>query len=200
MADDRVALSVIVPTTGRRSLKATLDSIVEQLEPGDELLVRCSRDADYGSAARQSLTERACGTHLVFIDDDDQFARGAFDVIRRFARENPDRIGMFRMRYLDGRLLWTEPVFRRRNVSTQMFCVPNIPDKLGKWPVDRPRTKGMDWAFISETVELQGEPIFREEVISHNRSDRRPLVRLLKRVARPFEAVKRRILGSRRDW
>jgi glycosyltransferase involved in cell wall biosynthesis len=175
-----VTFSVIVPTRGRRSLAATLDSVAEQLQPGDELLVRCSNDEDFGHSARQSLVERAAGTHLVFIDDDDQFARGALATMRAFAGEQPDRIAIFRMRYLDGRLLWTEPVLRRSNVSTQMFCVPNVPEKLGRWET---REYAADWRFISTTAKLQGEPIFREEVVAHIRSDRRPVPRVMKRIA-----------------
>ena len=187
-----VTFSVIVPTRGRRSLAAALDSVAEQLEPGDELLVRCTRDEDFGNAARQSLIERARGTHLVFVDDDDQLARGALGTMRRVAEDNPGCVVVFRMRHLDGRVLWRDPVLRERNVSSQMFLVPNVPGRLGRWEnPDYPRMA--DWTFIAETVRLQGEPLFREEIVAHIRSDRRPLPRVLKRLAAPFARARYRL-------
>jgi glycosyltransferase involved in cell wall biosynthesis len=186
-----VTFSVIVPTRGRKTILPALQSITEQLEPGDEVLVRCSRDEDFGNAARRSMIERAKGTHLLFMDDDDQFARGALATMRRFARENPGRIGIFRMRYLDGRVLWTEPVLRLRNVSSQMLCVPNVPGKLGRWEsAEYPRVA--DYEFVRATAELQGEPIFRDEIVAHIRSDRRPLPRALKRVTTPLRELRYR--------
>jgi glycosyltransferase involved in cell wall biosynthesis len=176
-----VAFSVIVPTRGRRSLAATLDSVAEQLEPGDEILVRCSDDDEGGHKTRQSLLERAAGTHLVFIDDDDQVAHGALATMRRVAEQHPGRVAIFRMRYLDGRVLWSDPVLRYRNVSTQMFLVPNLPDKLARW--DDAEHHGLaDWRFISKTVELQGEPLFRPEIVAHICSDRRAVARASKRL------------------
>jgi glycosyltransferase involved in cell wall biosynthesis len=186
-----VTFSVIVPTRGRKSIDAALASITEQFEPGDEVIVRWSRDEDFGNSARQSMVERAKGTHLLFMDDDDQFARGAIATMRAFAREHPGRIGIFRMRYLDGRVLWTDPVLRLRNVSSQMLCVPNVPGKLGRW--ESPEYQRVaDYEFVRGTAELQGEPIFREEIVAHIRSDRRPVGRALKRVTTPLEELRRR--------
>ena len=186
-----VTFSVIVPTRGRKTILPALESITEQLEPGDEVLVRCSDDEDYGNAARQSLIERARGTHLVFIDDDDQFARGALKIMRLFALEHPGRIGIFRMRYLDGRVLWTEPVLRLRNVSSQMLCVPNVPGKLGRW--ESPEYERVaDYEFARITAALQGEPIFREEIVAHIRSDRRGVGRAVKRVTTPLAELRYR--------
>ena len=188
---DRVTFSVILPTRGRSTLRGTLASITEQLEPGDEAIVRCSRDEDFGNKARQSMIERAKGTHLVFMDDDDQFATDALATMRRFAAENPGRIGIFRMRYLDGRVLWNEPVLRLRNVSSQMLCVPNVPGKLGRW--ESPEYERIaDYEFVRQTAELQGEPIFREEIVAHIRSDRRPLGRLRKRITTPVADLRYR--------
>lgn len=187
-----VTFSVIVPTRGRRSLSATLDSVAEQLQPGDELLIRCTQDEDFGNAARRSLIERAAGTHLVFIDDDDQLAHGALATMRRVAAEHPGRVAIFRMRHLDGRVLWSDPVLRERNVSSQMLLVPNAPGKLGRWDnPDYPRMA--DWSFVSETVALQGEPLFRQEVVAHIRSDRRLLRRALKRVLAPLAEARYRL-------
>ena len=186
-----VTFSVIVPTRGRKTILPALASITEQLEPGDEVIVRCSRDEDFGNAARRSMIERAKGTHLLFMDDDDQFARGALDTMRQFARDHPGRIGIFRLRYLDGRVLWSEPVLRLRNVSSQMLCVPNVPGKLGRW--ESPEYERVaDYEFVRATAELQGEPIFREEVVAHIRSDRRPLPRALKRVTAPLGELRYR--------
>ena len=188
---DRVTFSVILPTRGRSTLHGTLASITEQLEPGDEAIVRCSRDEDFGNKARQSMIERAKGTHLVFMDDDDQFATDALATMRRFAAENPGRIGIFRMRYLDGRVLWTEPVLRLRNVSSQMLCVPNVPGKLGRW--ESPEYERIaDYEFVRQTAELQAAPIFREEIVAHIRSDRRPLGRLRKRITTPVADLRYR--------
>lgn len=192
MAGGDVTFSVIVPTRGRRSILPALDSITEQLEPGDEVIVRCSRDEDFGNRARQSAIERAKGTHLLFMDDDDQFARGALATMRGFARENPGRIGIFRMRYLDGKVLWTEPVLRLRNVSSQMLCVPNVPGKLGRW--ESPEYERIaDYEFVRATAELQGEPIFREEIVAHIRSDRRPAARAVKRLTTPLAELRYRL-------
>ena len=189
---DRVTFSVIVPTRGRSTLRGTLASITEQLEPGDETIVRCSRDEDFGNQARQSMIERAKGTHLVFMDDDDQFATGALATMRRFAAENPGRIGIFRMRYLDGSVIWAKPVLELRNVSSQMLCIPNVPGKLGRWErPDYPRVA--DFEFVRGTAELQGEPIFREEIVAHIRSDRRPLGRAAKRVTTPIADLRYRL-------
>lgn len=188
---DEVTFSVIVPTRGRSTLRGTLRSMTPQLEPGDEAIVRCTRDEDFGNASRQSMIERAKGTHLIFMDDDDQFAEDALATMRRFARENPGRIGIFRMRYLDGSVLWSEPVLRLRNVSSQMLCVPNVPGKLGRWESpEYPRVA--DYEFVKATAELQGEPIFREEIVAHIRSDRRPLGRALKRVTTPIAEARYR--------
>ena len=195
-----VTFSVIIPTSGRKSLSRALASAAEQLEPGDEILVLCDRTGDRGNTARQQLVERARGTHLVFIDDDDQFARDAFAVMRRFAVEHPGRIGIFRFRKRDGSILWREPEIRRGNVGTPMYCVPNVPGKVGSWllsPVLTSRTGRRytvgDYEFIRSTVELQGPPVFRPEIVAYIRSDRRAHRRAIARIARVPGAVLRRL-------
>jgi glycosyltransferase involved in cell wall biosynthesis len=176
-----ITFSVLVPTIGRKTLLAALESIVEQFEPGDEVIVARNDDRDWGNAARRSAITRAKGTHLLFMDDDDQFARGAFAVIRTFARDNPKRIGVFRMRYDNGLVIWREPEVRLANVSTVMFCVPNERGKLGRWD-DPENPRHGDFAFLRSTAELQGEPLFRREIIAFARTDRRRLRRSLVRI------------------
>ena len=41
-------------------------------------------------------------------------------------------------------------------------------------------------------IELQDEPIFREEIVAHIRSDRRPLPRAVKRVTTPLGELRYR--------
>jgi glycosyltransferase involved in cell wall biosynthesis len=175
-----VTFSVIVPTRGRPSLLRTLASIVEQLEPGDEVLVLRDDSGDVGDTPRNGAIPRARGTHLLFMDDDDQYAKGALANIRRFAEEHPGRIGIFRMRFDHGLLLWRQPVLEFGNVSTQLFVVPNIPGKLARWE-QRGRVIG-DYVFITETAKLQGDPIFRDEIVVFARTDRRLIRRSLTRI------------------
>jgi glycosyltransferase involved in cell wall biosynthesis len=177
-------ITVIVATAGRPTLRRTLRSIVGQLRPGDELMIVRDDSGDAGDTARMDAMPRARGTHLAFIDDDDVYAPDAFEKMRRFAREQPDRIGIFKMKHPVGTTHWREgePVLRYANVSTQTFFVPNIPGKLGRWQAGRPRPGGGEYAgdyvFITETVELQGEPVFIDEVTVYARPIRNPLVLL----------------------
>src|SRR5438445_5018813 len=174
-------LSIIVPTRGRKTLKRTLRSISRQVQPGDEVLVLCDDSGDAGDTARMNAMPRACGTHLAFIDDDDVYVPDALEKMRRFAREHPGRIGIFKMKHPAGTTHWREgePVLRYANVSTQTFLVPNVPGKLGRWQEGRPRPGGGvyagDLVFITETAKLQGEPLFVNEVTVHARPVRNPL-------------------------
>jgi glycosyltransferase involved in cell wall biosynthesis len=196
--DRDVHFSVIVPTAGRRTLLGTLESIVSQLEPGDEVIVLRDGARDYGHSARNSAMPRAKGTHLLFQDDDDQYANGAIAEMRRFAREQPDRIGIFRMRYPDGRLLWADPELRYKNVSTQTFLIPNVPGKLGRWENDGLRDG--DYVFIEKTVALQGDPVFCDHVVTYVRSDRRPVRRRMQRLLAPLSRLRFRAAPRTRLW
>jgi glycosyltransferase involved in cell wall biosynthesis len=176
-------ISVIVATSRRKTLRRTLRSIVGQLEPGDEVFVVCDDSGDAGDTARMSAMPRAQGTHLTFIDDDDVYAGDALEKMRRFAHEHPGRIGIFKMQHVVGTTHRREgePVLRYANVSTQNFLIPNVPDKLGAWH-ESPRPGGGvyagDFTFITETVRLQGDPVFVDEVTVYVRPCRNPVRRL----------------------
>ena len=165
--------SIIVGTAGRRTLRRTLHSITSQLEPGDELFVLRDDSGDAGDTPRNQTMHRAAGSHLLFMDDDDVYVRGAFAKMRRFADENPGRIGIFRIEYTTGPKRWGVPELRNRNVSTQNFLVPNVPGKLGVW--EHRGTVHGDYVFVEETARLQGEPIFVDEVTVRVRPIRNPL-------------------------
>lgn len=174
-------LSIIVPTRGRKTLERTLRSISGQLQPGDEVIVLRDETGDSGDSARMSGMERARGSHLAFMDDDDVYRPGALEMMRRFARDHPGRIGIFKMQHPVGTTHWRdgEPVLRYANVSTQNFLIPNLPGRLGRWTDRPPRPGGGvydgDYAFIARTVELQGEPLFVDEVTVLARPVRNPL-------------------------
>ena len=51
-----------------------------------------------------------------------------------------------------------------------MYVVPNTPGKLGRW--ERHGRIAGDYVFIEETVRLQGEPVFVEEVTVLMRPER----------------------------
>jgi glycosyltransferase involved in cell wall biosynthesis len=164
-----VTFSVIVPTSGRRTLPGALASVAPQLRPGDEILVQCNRDHDYGAKARNDLMARSHGPHLLFLDDDDEYLPTALDAFRSWAEANPGRIGIFRERLVDGTLHWKTRDFRIGNVGTVIFCVPNIPEKLGVWGIYGDDWAPTDWVFVSATAEKMGDPIFVDKVIARQR-------------------------------
>lgn len=186
----RPLFSVIVPTCGRQSLRRTLRRLraedrgdIEVVvvgdgpQPGAEEITRgesarwpslryleTEPTGSWGNAQRMAGIEQAKGRYLVFMDDDDLTKRGAFGAIREAVRSTPDRVLLFRMRYLDGRVLWRDQVVELGNVSTQQVVVPNQPGKVGSWLTEDRYTSDFD--FITECVQLQGEPVWRPEVVA----------------------------------
>ena len=153
--------TIILGTAGRKTIRRTLRSITSQLEPGDEIMLIRDDSGDAGDTPRNLSMHRAAGTHLLFMDDDDEYTPGALSRMRRFADENPGRIGIFRMEYVVGTRRWVDPELRYKNVSTQLFLVPNVPGKLGVWQNDG---RAGDFVFIEATAKLQGEPIFVDDI------------------------------------
>jgi glycosyltransferase involved in cell wall biosynthesis len=203
-----VTFSVIIPTVGRPTLRHAFESVASQLSPADEVIVIRDEGGDWGDAARNRAIERASGTHLIFMDDDDEFLPGALATMRRFAEEHPGRIGIFRQRLVlyghGGSIRCVGEVWRDQDLdqtATPMYCVPNTVGKLGRFrgPAEAPR-RG-DVAFIRETVALQGEPVWREECTSVVRPEKSLWRRLRYRIAlrtrlrrlRPLKA--RRLIG-----
>jgi hypothetical protein len=103
----------------------------------------------------------ATGRYLMFLDDDDVYRRGAFRHVREAVRANPRRVVIFRMKCHD-HVLWERPVVEEGQVGTPMFVVPNVPGALGSWLTGRIAS---DYTFISDTVQLLGEPIWDRQVI-----------------------------------
>lgn len=185
-----VRLSVVIPTLGRESLVATLESCADADEivvvldtargcrklpcslPGNAVFEYGNFGVTGGHAGRVHGIKYASGTHLLFMDDDDQYLEGAFDVMREAAC---DRLVVFRMDDWYHGLLWREPVLRFGNLSTQMLLAPNDPERLGTWEPHAPGLPqpGGDFTFAVQTSELMGPPVWREEIVAVTRPNGR---------------------------
>lgn len=133
------------------------------MAPGDELIVDMNLDGDHGNAARNRMMAKAKGDYLLFMDDDDRYTDGAFNVIRESIATAPGAVHMFRMLCPETNLLiWTDEEIREGNVSTQMVAVPNHPAQLGQWST----RYAADYDFIRGTCDLLGEPVWHENVIA----------------------------------
>lgn len=159
-----MSLSIIIASSGRRTLARTVQSVVTQLEPGDELIVDVNDDAPWGHAARNRQLRRARGRHLLFMDDDDVYVPGALRHVRAACAQEPRRIHLFRMRYPGGGELWHEQKVVCGNVSTQMVVVPRR-GLRARWG---DRYEG-DFDFIAAAVGQFGEPVWHETVIAQVR-------------------------------
>lgn len=174
------SISVITPTIGRASLKTMLEALLPQLADGDEALVigdgpqpkaRNIVEAfrndqiryweseplfNWGNPQRNSAIDQARGEWLVFIDDDDVPLPECAARVRRGAQDHGKRPLMFKMTHLGG-LLWRSRNIELGNVSGQMFVVPNVKGRVGRWSAQY----AADFDFIRSTLALypEGESI-----------------------------------------
>lgn len=162
-------LSIIVASRGERpSLARTLESISTQMLPGDELLVGVDENSLCGYRTRQELMHRARGEALLFMDDDDVYTPGAFEIIRRALYDAPDDIHLFRM----DTTCWVDSIYDHvwhtrgdfvvGNVASQIACTPRHL-WLGSWGS---RYEG-DWDFLSSTAALNPDSriVWHDDVI-----------------------------------
>jgi glycosyltransferase involved in cell wall biosynthesis len=184
------ALTIVVPTIGRPSLRNTLDSIACQLQMFDQVFVVADGNYpasntlvqqygiqygyfelangphnDWGARARNFGIDLAKKAYIAFMDDDDHYLPGAFEFIKNAIQMSPGNPFMFRM--IHGKnIIWTRNELALGNVSSQMVVVPNDRKKLGRFT---DRYEG-DYDFIKQTADLYStdyDPfIWREEIIS----------------------------------
>jgi glycosyltransferase involved in cell wall biosynthesis len=164
-SSNNVTLSIVLATTGRPTLGAAIESATSQMLPGDELLVVFDASGDAGDSPRNRVLENLHGTHIAFLDDDDEYRPGALDIMRRFAREHPDRVGIFRIDLGMWGVAWARPDLMAS--ATAMYLLPNIPSKLGRFgrAPGLPAGRVGDFRFIIETIASLGEPIWCEEIV-----------------------------------
>lgn len=190
MTEINDALTIIVPTIGRASLRNTLDSIASQLQIFDQVFVVADGiypeskalvkpygiqytyfelpdgpHHDWGARARNFGIERAAKAYIAFMDDDDQYLPGAFLSMKDAIRNRPGSPFLFRMMHGKS-ILWRQREVTLGNVSSQMVVVPNDQKKLGRFT---DRYEG-DFDFIQKTARLYSSKIdpfiWREEITS----------------------------------
>lgn len=159
------ALSVIIPTIGRSTLRQTLLSIEGQRASIDEVLVVGDGEqpnareivADFpfvryfetapsncwGHAQRNAGITQARGDYLLFMDDDDIYTTDAFAVIRDAIQKNQEAILIFRFELHTGEIVWRTPRVMRGNVGSPSCVVPNDPSRLGRF--GNRRGGDLDW-------------------------------------------------------
>jgi len=167
-------ISFIVPTLGRASLAATLQSI--ECLPGDEILlvgspgpfnhafarhIPCPPGWDWGHTERNFAMPFARGRYIAHIDDDDVYVAGTRELMADAIRQAPGRPVIFKMRAPNGVTLWQEPVIRCGNLGTPCFLHPNMPTKFGTWG----SFIGGDCHFLETSKWKAEDYVWREEVI-----------------------------------
>ena len=165
-----MGISIIVASSGRPSLHATLASIAPQLVPGDQLLVDVNDDAPWGHAARNRTMEHVQpGQGMMFMDDDDVYLPRGIVHAREAFSAAPERVHIFRILGPDAEpFVWRDPVLRVGNVSTQCVVVPQAAVGRASWG---DRYAG-DFDFIEAAARALGEPVFHEQPIAMLRTGR----------------------------
>jgi glycosyltransferase involved in cell wall biosynthesis len=183
-------LSIIVPTHDGDGLDVLFESMADQLQPGDEVLVvgdthdgplphiqnyvlkwdhrYIEHDAGHHCWGHCQINEgmrHAQGDYLVFIDDDDCFPDGALDAIRQAAAEQvsprPLMFQFYSRRH--GRTLPPRHEVKESAIGGHCMVTPNIPDRLGQWTC---RYAG-DYDWIVSTLALWPDgPAWYDDVIA----------------------------------
>lgn len=187
--------SIIIPTMSRPTLRRTLISLMHAgvaktdqvivIEDGtmgcaesvtkelcatlgvEAVFLRQPTRAGSGAARTRAFTF-ATRTHLIFIDDDDQFTPNALIAMRQAVSTKPDVPHVFKMRNCNysrahWRVLWTDPVLRVGNVGTPMVCLPNIRTKLEVWKDGHPCD---DFFFFERTFKNFEAAQWHEDVVA----------------------------------
>lgn len=118
----------------------------------------------WGHDARNGTMHLARAEYLAPCDDDDEYAPGAIDVIRRALKENPGRPHLFRMSGVPGiGTVWKDREIRPGNVGTPMLILPTAGQRWAKYTHSRIG----DHDFIRDTLALWPPDalVWREEII-----------------------------------
>lgn len=151
-------ISFIIPSMGRKSLQATLNSIKKW--EGDEVLVikHNPPSGNWGNAERQEGMDKAKCDFLAFIDDDDVYVEGVRELMDKAIRDSGDnRPILFKMKYPNGKVLWNKKWVKNGNVGCPMILVPNNKEMLYCWEQKRSMA---DFHFINRWKWSASKDIF----------------------------------------
>jgi glycosyltransferase involved in cell wall biosynthesis len=171
------SLSILIPTRfTSKPLHRALLSIQKQIGPDDEVLIAIDTHSEksptivetvesfgpqfkwfevdsghhcFGHCQMNFLLNKASKDYIVGNDDDDIFAKGAFDSIRKVAKELPEPMVMlFKfIPYFNRTPLWKEKKLVMGQVGGHELVLPNVKSKLGKFTC---RYEGdFDWILSS---------------------------------------------------
>jgi len=156
-------ITFIIPTIGRESLQATLDSI--DAWEGDEVIVKWDipPSGKWGNPQRNEAMAEATCPYLAFIDDDDWYADDARYIMDEAIKDSPNQPILFKIEYPNGNRIWKEKKIIPGNISTQMILVPNDKDKLYHWEGGRNMA---DFIFVDKWKWADEEIVWRPEVIA----------------------------------
>lgn len=85
----------------------------------------------WGHPARNLAMREASGTHVLSIDDDDEYEPRALARIRVLLSSSPDALHVWRMVARGGETKWADEQLRQGNVGTPMFGVSR--ETAGRW-------------------------------------------------------------------
>lgn len=175
-----IALSIVVPTLNRPTLRRTLQSIrdagagpqdevivvwgdggdptavVDSVEPTMKdriILAKATPKPDYGNTQKTAGMRAATGTHVAFMDDDDVYKPGAFQKIRQELLKNPGLPHQFQVWIgpPHNRKKWKEPKVVYGQILTSGIVVPNDP-RLPSWPIRGENGKLTPWGETGNDV------------------------------------------------
>jgi glycosyltransferase involved in cell wall biosynthesis len=174
---NEVRLSIIIATIGRPSLANTLQSLKGQLLPGDEVLIEFDEPANggWGYVARNKAINRATGTHLWAMDDDDIFRPGSVALVRDRVGRDPKCLHLFQAWWArHDRVRHDRPEFSGGQCPTPTIVCPREGAPL--WRGD---TVHQDLEYAKECATIFGEVKWTEEIVADVRpiSDDDPILK-----------------------
>lgn len=152
----------MIPTVGRSTLRRTFESVADQLNPGDEVIVVRDDTGDSGNSPRDRA--KPSGTHIWFLDDDDIATPEALTYLRRMAAKDPNAMWVFRMLYSDGEVLWKERQLKPGNVGTPCILVPN--GAMPRWAEGNDELIFSDIRWIEKAAKSVGNVLWSEDIVA----------------------------------
>lgn len=160
-----IRLAYIVPTIGRPTLAATLES----LDGVRALIQDTPGERDWGAANRNRGLESAWVlgyTHVAYMDDDDVATPGAATAILAGIEADPGALHVFRMRLPDGRVLWRERELVLGNLGTP--CLVHPANIAARWVGT---THSHDIIFAVDVARELGRVCWHEDVVCDVKSN-----------------------------